>query len=175
MNKTNYLIDITLLAAFLIAMEPRFGGIAVHEWLSLALAAIIVLHLLLHWDWIVAVGLSFFRKLWQRSRLKFVVDLLLFAAFVAVMLSGVLISKVALPQLALQAGYRRLWRELHAWSADASLLLLGLHFALNWGWLWCMTQRYILNPIAGVFSPGRAQPAAVCSSEDGGSGEEMPC
>lgn len=98
MNKTNLWIDTGIFAAFLVAMEPRFSGVAVHEWLSLALAGTIIVHLLLHWKWISSVLLRFFKKLWHSSRLKFVIDTLLFTAFVGVMASGIVISRsVCLP------------------------------------------------------------------------------
>ncbi len=42
-NRTKLLLDIGTFLAFLITMDPRFSGLAVHEWLSIALAATIVL------------------------------------------------------------------------------------------------------------------------------------
>ena len=36
-------------------------------------------------------------------------------------------------------------------------VLLGLHFALNWGWVWDKTKKYILQPVAGVFDSKAAQ------------------
>ncbi len=151
MDKKNFWIDIGILLAFLVAMEPRFGGIAVHEWLSIALAAAIVIHLLLHWQWIVGVGGRFFRRLWHVSRLKFAVDALLFAASVVVMLSGLLISRSALPALGIPLEHGGgTWRALHALSADLSILLVGLHFALNWDWVVRVTRRYLLDPLAGL-------------------------
>jgi len=154
MNKTNILLDAGILIAFLIAMEPRFSGISIHEWLSVALAATIVIHLLLHWKWIIEIGAHFFQKLWHASRLKFVVDSLLFIDFVAVMMSGILISRVVLPTLGLSiTGTDREWRMLHSLSADAALLLVGLHFALNWDWVVCMVKRMVITPIVGLIQP----------------------
>lgn len=168
MNKTNLVIDAGIFAAFLVAMEPRFSGIAIHEWLSIALAATILVHLLLHLNWIVGVGARFFKKLWQASRLKFVVDVLLFLAFVMVMLSGLLISKSALPTLGIQMGQiDRTWRMLHSLSADLSILLVGLHFALNWTWVVDMVRRSVIDPLARLFrSKQAAQPLPVSVSND---------
>ena len=168
MDKKNFWIDIGILLAFLVTMEPRFGGIAVHEWLSIALAAAIVVHLLLHWAWIAGVGGRFFRRLWHASRLKFVVDGLLFVASVAVMLSGLLISRSALPALGIpveQAGGT--WRVLHSLSADLSILLVGLHFALNWDWVVRVTRRYLLDPLAGLLRARREPAPAPVPHEEG--------
>ncbi len=166
MNKTNFLIDTSVFIAFLVAMEPRFSGIAVHEWLSVALAGTIMVHLLLHWKWIVTIGAQFFRKLWHSSRLKFVVDALLFAAFVTVMTSGIMISKAILPALGLQVSPGGVWRFLHSSSADASILLLGLHFALSWGWIWARLKQYIGSPVVRLFRPARLQPAALPNNQE---------
>lgn len=158
MNKTNLLIDGSIFTAFLIAMEPRFTGIAIHEWLSLALAATAVVHLLLHWKWITSVGTRFFKKLWHSSRLKFIVDILLFAAFTSIMMSGIMMSRAILPALGLRLGESPVWRVLHSLSADAGILLVGLHFALNWKWVVTMIGRYIVAPVAALFRKPASEP-----------------
>lgn len=158
MNKTNLWIDLGIFAAFLLIMDPSLTGIAIHEWLSLAFGAAVIVHVLLHWDWIVCVGGKFIKKLWHVSRLKFVVDALLFVAVIVVMLSGLLISRAVLPTLGLEAAHNRAWQSLHSLSADASLFLMALHFALNWGWVTSTFKKYIVLPIAGLF---RRRPAPV--------------
>jgi hypothetical protein len=153
MNKKNLMIDAGILAAFLIGMEPRFTGIAIHEWLSLALAGTVVVHLLLHWNWITGVASAFFRKLWHASRLKFAVDALLFAAFTAIMMSGLMISKSVLPTLGIQLQSAQAWRTIHSAAADVGLRLVGLHFALNWKWVVTMVGRYIIAPFGALVKP----------------------
>jgi hypothetical protein len=142
MNKTNFLIDAGIFIAFLAAEEPRLTGISWHEWLSVALAATIIGHLLLHWRWITNVLMNYFRKLFHVSRLKFIVDLLLFAAFTGVMVSGLMISRSVLPFIGIEIRPDRSWSSLHALTAQASVILLGFHFALNWDWV-----KGILNKI----------------------------
>lgn len=156
MHKTNLILDSILLAAFLIIMEPRLTGIPWHEWLSIALAAALVIHLLLHWRWVIDVGKSFFRKFFHRSRLKWIVDGLLFAAFTIVVFTGLLISENLLPALGLRGSRDFLWRNLHHTSANLTLALVGLHFALNWDWVAAMLKRYLFNPIRQRFLLRRA-------------------
>ncbi len=123
------------LVGFLVAFEPNLTGISIHEWLSVALALTLILHAALHWDWVIKIAMRFLRKRSHTSRLNFAVDALPFAAFVLAMLSGILISRSVLAVLGIQLTASPTWRFLHSWSADASLILTGLHFALHWKWI----------------------------------------
>ncbi len=145
--KMNLFLDLGILTAFLVAFEPQWTGIAIHEWLSLAFAGTLVAHVLLHWKWIVNVAARFLRQWFHSSRLNFVVDALIFGAFTSVMLSGVLISKSILPLLGLESVRDPVWRVLHARSADATLILTALHFALHWKWVLHALARYVGAPI----------------------------
>jgi hypothetical protein len=158
-QKTNLYVDIGLLVGFLVAYEPALTGIAVHEWLSLAFASALVLHLLLHWDWVVQVTLKFFRKLFHASRLNYVLNLALLIDFVLILLSGLLISRAVLPALGVQIAVDPAWRRLHSSAADFSLVLLGLHIALHWKWILSATQRYLFAPRKGPTQPQTLQPA----------------
>ena len=93
MNRTNLLIDLGIFGVFLVAANPNLTGLAVHEWLGVAFAGTLIVHLLLHWRWIATLTLQFFRQLWHDSRLQYVVDGMLFISFTAVMMSGLMISR----------------------------------------------------------------------------------
>lgn len=158
MNKRNLVLDILILAAFLLAMVPNLTGEGIHEWMSLGLLLAVVIHLLFHWDWIVEVGARFFKKLWHISRLKFFVDIFVFLSFITVSLSGIMISKTVLPTLGLNSGQTSMiWKQLHSLSADASILLIGLHFALNWGWVVSSFKKYVIAPAARLFRSRKAE------------------
>lgn len=163
--KTNFWLDAAIFAGFLIAFEPGLTGIAIHEWLSLALAATLLIHLLLHWDWVAKVTIQFFKKLFHSSRLQYVVDVLLLVAMVTVMLSGILISRSILPFLGLSAAAGNTWRFLHSSSADATLLLTALHFALHWKWIVGTAKRLLHQSGQGASRLSRTsrtlQPAAA--------------
>jgi hypothetical protein len=168
MNKRNLLIDMVLLASMLLVMEPSLSGEAIHEWLGMGMLAVVVVHLVIHWNWIINVGGQFFKKLWHSSRLKFVVDSLLFVAFITVSLSGILISRTALPALGINLGQVGMaWRRLHSLAADTSILLVGLHFALNWGWVVNTFKKYVFSPIGRLFRSSQAQQATVPVTLDG--------
>lgn len=161
MKITNWLLDIGIFAAFLIATEPNLTGEPVHEWLSLALAGTIVVHLLLHWKWIVTVGKTYFAKLFQTSRLKFFVDVLLFLAFNLLMLSGLMISKTILPAFGITRYGGGSWRMLHPLASNVSVILLGVHVGLNWKWVACTFKRFVITPVANLFRRPKAQPVTV--------------
>jgi hypothetical protein len=161
MNKTNLLIDLALFAAFLVAMEPALTGIPLHEWLSLALAAWAVVHILLHWNWVLSVGARLIKNVYFNSRIKFVVDVLLFIAFTLVMLTGLMISQSVMVFLGFQPARAPVWRALHDQTANATLLLVAFHFALDWSWLATMTHRYLLAPLASLFHRRAAHPSAA--------------
>ena len=162
MNKTNLLLDFGVFAGLLVAAAPGLTGLPVHEWLGVAFAGAILTHLLLHWKWITEVALHFLRKLFHQSRLQFVIDSALFIAFIAVMLSGLMISRNVLALIGIATARNSLWNSIHPLAANATVLLAGLHFATHLSWVVGMTKRYVQNPIASVFGARKQpQPAPI--------------
>ena len=151
-TKTNVLVDAAIFVAFLLALDPRSTGIAIHEWLSIALIAAIVTHLLLHWQWIVQVTRRFFRRTSGKARLNYVVNALFFVSATTVIVSGLLISESALPALGIQVRIGGIWRQLHSLAANLSLFALALHVALHGSWIVDVVKRYIIRPLGRIGS-----------------------
>ncbi len=157
-NRTKLLLDIGTFLAFLIAMDPRSSGIAVHEWLTIALAATIIVHLLLNWEWIVNMTRRIFGKGLNGARINYVLNWLLFIDGILIMLSGIMISEVAVPALGLSLPMDFSWRRLHDMSANLSLLIMGLHLAMHWNWIVTTFKR--------VFLGGGLKKAAMISKQE---------
>lgn len=171
MNKTNLLIDFSIFIAFMIAMDPQGTGIPVHEWLSAALMAAAVTHILLHWKWITSVGAAYFKKLFHSSRLKFAVDVIIFIAAVSLMMSGIMISRSILPLFGFEVPESTTWETIHSDAANITILAMGVHIGLNWGWVVTMTKKYLIAPLRRP-AKTRRQPAAIpveASSDQAGS------
>jgi len=160
-TKTNLILDITIFSVFLAVSNPAITGLAVHEWLSVAFIAALVTHILFHWEWIATLLMQFFKKLFHSSRLNFVVDSLLFVAMISVMLSGILVSRVVAQALGLNLAAGPAWRSIHSVSADATLVLMALHFALHWKWVVSSVNRYVAAPLIGLIRRPAARTAPV--------------
>ena len=140
-------LDAALFVAALLALAPSVTGLPIHEWLSLALAATVVVHLLLHWAWLVTVVRRFFGRLAGAARLNAVLNLAFFVDFTVMMFTGLMISRAALPLFGITLGRDALWTTLHRLSADLGVFILGLHVALHWKWIVNTSRRYLLDPL----------------------------
>lgn len=158
---TNLFLDIAVFLAFILAMMPRITGIPVHELLSVAFAACVVAHLLLHWEWIVGVAPKFFARLFQESRLNFLVDSVLFLAMIVIMVSGFALSKFALPALGITLPFSPVWKRVHGIAAEAALIALGIHGGLHARWIALSGKKHIIEPIIRLVQKRTAKPAAV--------------
>lgn len=144
-NRTKLLLDIGTFLAFLITMDPHFSGLAIHEWLSLALAGTIIVHLLLNWEWIVNVTKLLFVKATNGARVNYVLNWLLFIDGVLIVLSGIMISESAMPTLGIALPMNFAWRRLHDMSANIALLIMGLHLAMHWNWIVTTFKRMLFS------------------------------
>ena len=160
-TKTKLWLDIIVFVAFLITMDPHTSGIAIHEWLSLAMIAAMTVHLLLSWDWIMEISGRFLGKLGTQNRINYILNWLLFIDGTLIMISGIMISEVALPLMGIKLPMGFAWRRLHDMSANIGLLLLGLHTALHWGWIVTAINKYLVQPIVKLFSAKQKKDAAI--------------
>ncbi len=156
-TKIKLVVDVFIFIAFLVAMDPRSSGIAIHEWLATSLIAVLVVHVLLSWDWITRLTRRFIGKINSQSRINYILNWLLFIAGSVIMLSGFMISESVLPFLGLSLPRNFAWRGLHELSTNLFLVLLGLHTALHWSWVVDAFKRYVFQPLARMFSakPGK--------------------
>lgn len=143
---TNLYLDGIIFITFLVAMEPDLTGLPVHEWLGLALGVGLLAHLLMHWKWVVGVVKRFFRPLPWRVRLNFILNTALLTAFTLILVSGIMISEsLGVAQLLRLENGSPAWRGIHHTASNLSLLLVGLHVALHWGWITNTFKRYVLR------------------------------
>ncbi|MBE0671342.1 MAG: DUF4405 domain-containing protein [Anaerolineales bacterium] len=158
-NRTKLLLDIGTFLAFLITMDPRFSGLAIHEWLSIALAGTIIIHLLLNWEWIVNVTRRLFVKATNGARINYVLNWLLFIDGILIMLSGIMISESAMPALGVTLPMNFAWRSMHDISANLALLIMGLHLAMHWNWIVTTFKRVFFSKVKKQVSLSARQEA----------------
>ena len=160
-NRPRLVVDIILALSFLALMSVNLTGLLVHEWLGIGLMLLVIVHLLSQWDWTMSATRGFLSRLTHRIRFTYILNWALFIAGVLVFFSGLAISENALPALGLSLGYRGgssifgFWHQLHTFSADAVLVLAGIHLGLNWRWV-VNALKQVLH-IGGRHAPQHAR------------------
>lgn len=139
--RNRLLLDLAMFAGLLAAFNPELTGIAVHEWLSLAVVIPLLVHLIINWDWTVRVASTLLGRLGQMSALNLVVDVSLFVVTVACITSGLAVSQVITATLGIAAGGNLLWSALHSISAAGTIALLVVHVGLHWRWIVKVARR----------------------------------
>jgi hypothetical protein len=128
-------LDLALFGALFIAYNPAWTGVAVHEWLCVITVVPLLFHVIVNWDMTLAILRRFAQLVKAMPKVNLVVDAVLFVTAVTVMLSGLLVSQYVLSTFGLRVTPTALWVTTHRWSADATILLLLVHFALHWRWI----------------------------------------
>ncbi|WOT04154.1 cytochrome b/b6 domain-containing protein [Shewanella youngdeokensis] len=139
--KTRYVMDLWLLVGFILVCAPRATGIFLHEWLSLLFIAPLVIHLLLHWDWVKTLPQKFIKQFSGEARFNAVWDLIFYCAMLMVILSGFLVSEVIFPQLGIPLDILPFWSTIHHNLGNLLMPMLGIHLALHWKWIKSMTKN----------------------------------
>lgn len=145
------MLDTSMLIAFVALQSWRLTGVVVHEWLSVALIAGLLAHLVLHWSWVATRSKRVLAPRSTRTRVNYALNLTLFIAATVAMVSGFMISKVVLPLHPTPVNYLK-WHHLHNISATTSLICLGLHLALNWTLMVAALRNFLLRRPARVWS-----------------------
>ncbi|GAB4580720.1 MAG: DUF4405 domain-containing protein [Anaerolineales bacterium] len=149
-----FAIDSLLFVAFLLVFNTHLTGKTIHEWLGMAMGAVIIVHLLLSWNWIVGITKKFFSKLKAATRINYLLNLLLFVDFTLVIMTGILISESAMKTLGIELPHDEGWKQVHLLTSDWAIYLTGIHLALNWRWVIHTLKTLIRKPT--IYLRGRA-------------------
>jgi hypothetical protein len=140
-------IDVVLFIGMVWALMPQTTGIPLHEWGSLLIIGPLLMHLILNWQWIMAITNRLFKRQPGQSRFNYFWDWFLFAMTVIAIFSGIVISEVALPTMGIPIVVDPFWVEVHLFSANSVMIMIGVHLAMHWRWIVANTRRYILRPL----------------------------
>jgi hypothetical protein len=135
---------------------PRYIWIEIHSWMGVALAAILLVHIFLHWKWIVETTKrvkNYVVGQMRRVKELYITAVTLFVLFIFEVFSGCVIWLI-LPRGG--ADYwnmihgfgrtfwglqRNVWADLHGWVAVTIAAIIIIHLVLNWRWVVTTTKN----------------------------------
>ncbi len=138
----DFWFDAVLLAAYTLAYSIGFTGLAIHEWIGIALGLALLVHFAVHWDWVARTTRRLLARR-GRDRLVWLVNLALLVSMTLCVTSGILISQVALRSLGLSVPGGGFWAGLHGITAGLTLVLVPVHAALRWRWVAGVGRRLL--------------------------------
>lgn len=144
MKKTNILkiaFDIVMAVLFVLLFNKMaIAGLVFHEIAGLVIGAAFVIHLILNWKWIAQVTKNLFSsKTSLKTKIGYIVNVLLFIFMAVILITGIFISKVVFTGII--SGGLPSFKTLHVSVSHVALCLLGIHVGLHWGWVMDMLQR----------------------------------
>lgn len=132
--KINFLLDVVLTIIYLIIMEPLLTGITLHEWIGLGVGVAFIIHILLHWKWVVEATKRIFSKFPTKAKLNYVLDFLLLIGSIFILLSSFAIAKTIDFSWVGLGGYSFTWFQIHVGASFLVLLVIAIHIGLHWQW-----------------------------------------
>jgi cytochrome b subunit of formate dehydrogenase len=157
-NKSLLYLDAGIFVFFVLISLPKFTGITIHEWASFIFIPVIILHILMKWDWVVTITRQTFKRMPGETRFDQAWDYLLFMVMTTVIISGIIISEKALPVFGIPINNDPFWLTVHHLSTALLLLIVGIHIGMHWRWVVNAINRYVFRrnrPTKPVIAPER--------------------
>jgi hypothetical protein len=154
--KRNWLIDAALFIGLLLSFWLELTGVALHQWLGVAITVGAGYHLFAHWAWVKSVTARFFRQTSGQARLYYVIDAAVLIGLATITVTGLVIST----WLDLALANFAAWKTLHVIASIGTLPAVVVKIGLHWRWIVSTARRYILPRAV----PAQHQPAPVAAS-----------
>lgn len=155
-QKTHWWIDLGLLLGYLFSFYLELTGLWLHQWLGVAVTILALIHLVLHWDWVVSVFTRFFGKTSGRSRVYLLLDILIMIGAVLIFETGLVIST----WFNLDLSNYLTWLDIHVYASIITLGVTVLKLGLHWRWIISMVKK-IFSSQTTLRIPLPGQPAAI--------------
>lgn len=125
-------VDVLLMLLIILLLSPRITGLGLHEILGFILFIPVIVHLLFSWTWISQSTKRLFAGANKHTRFNYFLTAVLFILIVLEIVSGIVISQVALPAFGIHTIYDSAWRMAHNMMLNWIKLCVGIHTAANW-------------------------------------------
>lgn len=140
-------VDVSMFALFLLVINVPMTGLTIHEWLGILIGGVMVAHLIQHADWVASMFQRVLAATSLQNRVNYLMMIGLFIGFASIIISGLLISQVALPFVGYTPTGGPFWLWLHLSSVGWVVALVAIHVAMNWKWIASTTERLVFAPV----------------------------
>lgn len=142
-----------------------------HLWFGLLMIAAAVLHIAIHWAWIVNMTRRTLTEIFQRqgklnarSRSNVTINVLIGSSFLITAASGLYLLFVPGGHAAADPGWlfsRTTWDLVHTWAGIVMIAAALLHFMIHWKWVTKVTGKILRSAWPMMLHAGRKnrQPA----------------
>jgi len=146
MKKINFIkiaLDLIMGIVFSLLFNKNvLGGMNFHEIAGLAIGFAVLVHIILNWKWVKNVTLSIFsKKINLRTRIGYILNILLLFDMAVIIISGIFISKALFPNLRIQNSFFN--QGTHISASYIALALIGIHLGLHWKWAMNVFKKII--------------------------------
>jgi hypothetical protein len=124
----------------------RDGWDALHLWTGLAMILVVMIHIIVHWHWIMAIAVRCVKpqtcevgkKNW-RAQYNILLNIIAGISFIMVSTSGIYLMLMPSRSGAATAPVFifnwNTWDVIHTWSGIAMFIAVLLHFYIHWKWI----------------------------------------
>lgn len=132
-NTFRMILD-TIMAVLLVLMyKKNVLTLTFHEVGGIFVCLLVIIHIMVNRSWIAGITKTFCRKgTPAKQRVLWIVDTLFALDFLAILITGIGVSKKVLPQFAFISGSGIPY---HEFFGGIALILLGIHLGLHWKWI----------------------------------------
>ncbi|HEY60511.1 MAG TPA: DUF4405 domain-containing protein [Anaerolineae bacterium] len=126
----------------------------IHTWTGVVIIIAIIVHILLHWNWVVNVPRRYHKLLTCRGSTKnpiallnLIVDVLAAVLFLMTAVSGIVL--LFLPggrmtsQIVMLYLTKSTWDIIHTWSGIGVIILVVVHLIIHWCWVRKVTHKIL--------------------------------
>lgn len=146
LNIIKIVLDIIMSVLFVLMFNKNVISLNFHEIGGLFVCILFLIHKLLNWKWIVTVSKRIFsNKLSFKLRFGYIITFLLLISVLLIIISGIFIFKTIFAGFFVSSIN---WKSIHYFSAACSLVLVGIHLGLNWGFVMGIFKKFIKIPTA---------------------------
>lgn len=145
LNYVKFILDVCMAILFTLLFKKMLFGMKFHEIAGLVIGGGVLVHCALNFKWIKAITKKLFNKnMALRTRMMYLLDLLLLIDVAVIILSGIFISKVVFPNLRLESIPSL--KGIHISASYILLMIIGIHLGLHWNWVMSIFKKIFKIP-----------------------------
>lgn len=136
------ILDLIIIILLLSIYDKNIISIGFHEIVGLIVFFLVIMHIILNKKWIYKVSKNLLNyKINKKALIKYIISISLFICLISIVISGVMISKFLF-----SFNIRGFWIPFHKSLCAIALILIGIHFGLNWSFLVKKIKKFTKIP-----------------------------